>query len=339
MGDRIVSGKGTDTDNAIDVALRPSSFGEFVGQHHVTDNLRVYIEAAKGRKDVLDHVLLSGPSGLGKTTLSRIISNEMGAVFRGSSGPALEKCSDLVGILTSLNRGDILFIDEIHRLNHSVKEYLYSAMEDFFLDIVIDQGPNARSVKINVAPFTLIGATTREGLIPPPLRGRFGILEKLDFYPPEELAAIVKRSASILRIDIDDGGALEVAKRGRGTPRIVNRYLARIRDFAQVLGHDVITKKTADEGLRKIGVNESGLDRMDRKILEVISSHEGPVGLKTIAISVGEEQDTIEEVYEPYLIQESYIKKTPRGRVLSPAGYRLLGLEPGSAPSLFDGEN
>lgn len=335
--DRVVSGKSFENEVLFETRLRPSTFNEFVGQEKVTSNLKVYIQAAGERDDVLDHVLLSGPSGLGKTTLARIIAGEMGSALRITSGPALEKSGDLVGILSSLNRNDALFIDEIHRLNHTVKEYLFSAMEDFNLDIVIDQGPGARTVKINISPFTLIGATTREGLIPIPLRGRFGILEKLDFYPPEELALIVKRSAGILDISIDEEGALEIAERGRGTPRIVNRYLARVRDFAQVLGHSTITGKVAREGLKRIGVNEQGLDRMDRKILNVIGSHRGPVGLKTIAISVGEEQDTIEDVYEPYLIQENLIKKTPRGRALSPSGYKTIGKQSGAdEQTLFD---
>ena len=251
ISDRIVSGKSFEDEALFESKLRPSTFNEFVGQKEVTYNLPVYIQAAKERGDVLDHVLLSGPSGLGKTTLSRIIANEMGSVFRVTSGPALEKSGDLVGILSSLNKSDVLFIDEIHRLNHTVKEYLFSAMEDFNLDIVIDQGPSARTVKISIAPFTLIGATTREGLIPVPLRGRFGILEKLDFYPAEELAQIAKRSAGILNIPIDDEGAVEIARRSRGTPRIVNRYLARVRDFAQVLGHETITREVANKGLEK----------------------------------------------------------------------------------------
>lgn len=338
ISDRIVSGKSFDNETVFEKQLRPSTFEEFIGQEQVTSNLEVYIQAARERDDVLDHVLLSGPSGLGKTTLSRIIANEMGAAMRITSGPALEKSSDLVGILSSLNRNDVLFIDEIHRLNNTVKEYLFSAMEDFNLDIVIDQGPSARTVKISLSPFTLIGATTREGLIPVPLRGRFGILEKLVFYPPEELAQIVKRSAGILNIAVDNEGAFEIAKRGRGTPRIVNRYLARIRDFAQVLGHATVTGKVACKGLERIGVNSLGLDRMDRKILKVLGSHNGPVGLKTIAISVGEETDTIEEIYEPYLIQANLIKKTSRGRVLSPAGFRIAGKPaPADEQTLFDG--
>ncbi|MFH1709091.1 MAG: Holliday junction branch migration DNA helicase RuvB [Planctomycetota bacterium] len=336
MADRIVSGREHGDDAQFDARLRPASFTDFIGQTPVTGNLQVFITAARARGDVLDHVLLSGPSGLGKTTLARIIAAEMGAVFRGTSGPALERSSDLVGILTSLSRGDVLFVDEIHRLSHTVKEYLYSAMEDFFLDIVIDQGPNARTVKINIAPFTLVGATTREGLLPAPLRGRFGILEKLDFYPPADLARIVKRTAGILGIAVDPAGAEEIAVRGRGTPRVVNRYIARVRDFAQVQGHARITPAMAREGLEKIGVNAVGLDRMDLKILNVIRAHNNPVGIKTIAISVGEEEDTIEEVYEPFLIQQNYIRKTSRGRLLSPAGYRILGDEPPAAAGLFE---
>jgi len=337
--ERIVSGKRFEEETQFEKKLRPATFEEFVGQEKVTYNLKVYIQAAKERGDALDHVLLSGPSGLGKTTLARIIANELGVTFRATSGPALEKSGDLVGILSSLTPHDVLFIDEIHRLNHTVKEYLFSAMEDFQLDIVIDQGPSARSVRINIVPFTLVGATTREGLLPLPMRGRFGILEKLDFYPPEELALIVKRSARILGVAIDEEGTMEIARRARGTPRIANRYLARVRDFAQVLGHGVITREVAREGLEKIGVNSRGLDRMDMKILEVLGAHTGPVGLKTIAISVGEEADTIEEVYEPYLIQAKLINKTPRGRVLSPAGYRLIGKHRPGEKTLFDVED
>lgn len=337
MTERLVSEKAFGDDTHFDKKLRPASFKEFVGQKQVIGNLAIYIQAAKERGDVLDHVLVSGPSGLGKTTLARIIANEMGMIFRSTSGPALEKSSDLVGILTSLNKYDMLFIDEIHRLNNTVKEYLYSAMEDFCLDIVIDQGPSARTIKINIAPFTLVGATTREGLLPAPLRGRFGIIEKLDFYPVNELREIVKRSAKILDIVIDNKGAQEIAARGRGTPRIVNRYLSRIRDFAQVLGDSRIDGEAARGGLEKMGVNQVGLDKMDMKILQTIASYDGPVGLKTIAISVGEEEDTIAEVYEPFLIKGNFIKKTARGRTLSPAGYKMAGRNNKSGDNtLFD---
>ncbi len=315
-------------DRELDTTLRPLRFEDFEGQKKIVENLRVFITAARGRGEALDHVLLTGPPGLGKTTLSHIISNEMHAAMRMTSGPVLEKPGDLAGLLTGLEIGDVLFIDEIHRLSPVVEEYLYSAMEDFTLDIMIDTGPNARSVKIELKPFTLIGATTRAGLLTAPLRARFGITNRLDYYSVEQLRHIVVRSARILRIDIDDrDGALEIARRSRGTPRIANRLLRRARDFAQVKGDGVITRAIADYALNALEVDEHGLDEMDMRILSVIVDkfHGGPVGLNTLAIAVGEEPGTIEEVYEPYLIQEGYIQRTPRGRELTPAGYGLLG--------------
>lgn len=315
-------------DHELDLTLRPLRFEDFEGQRNIVENLRVFITAARGRGEALDHVLLTGPPGLGKTTLSHIISNEMQASMRMTSGPVLEKPGDLAGLLTGLDQGDVLFIDEIHRLSPVVEEYLYSAMEDFTLDIMIDTGPNARSVRIELKPFTLIGATTRAGLLTAPLRARFGITNRLDYYTVEQLRHIVVRSARILRIEIDaQEGALEIARRSRGTPRIANRLLRRARDFAQVKGDGVITRDIADYALNALEVDEHGLDEMDTRILSAIVEKfgGGPVGLNTLAVAVGEEPGTIEEVYEPYLIQEGWIQRTPRGRELTPAGYALLG--------------
>jgi holliday junction DNA helicase RuvB len=315
-------------DHELDLTLRPLRFEDFEGQRNIVENLRVFITAARGRGEALDHVLLTGPPGLGKTTLSHIISNEMQASMRMTSGPVLEKPGDLAGLLTGLDQGDVLFIDEIHRLSPVVEEYLYSAMEDFTLDIMIDTGPNARSVRIELKPFTLIGATTRAGLLTAPLRARFGITNRLDYYTVEQLRHIVIRSARILRIEIDaQEGALEIARRSRGTPRIANRLLRRARDFAQVKGDGVITRGIADYALNALEVDEHGLDEMDTRILTAIVEKfgGGPVGLNTLAVAVGEEPGTIEEVYEPYLIQEGWIQRTPRGRELTPAGYVLLG--------------
>jgi holliday junction DNA helicase RuvB len=311
-------------DHELDLTLRPLRFEDFEGQRNIVENLRVFITAARGRGEALDHVLLTGPPGLGKTT----ISNEMQASMRMTSGPVLEKPGDLAGLLTGLDQGDVLFIDEIHRLSPVVEEYLYSAMEDFTLDIMIDTGPNARSVRIELKPFTLIGATTRAGLLTAPLRARFGITNRLDYYTVEQLRHIVIRSARILRIEIDaQEGALEIARRSRGTPRIANRLLRRARDFAQVKGDGVITRGIADYALNALEVDEHGLDEMDTRILTAIVEKfgGGPVGLNTLAVAVGEEPGTIEEVYEPYLIQEGWIQRTPRGRELTPAGYVLLG--------------
>jgi len=308
-----------------ELTLRPRSFDEFIGQKKVVNNLRVYIEAARNRDEALDHILFSGPPGLGKTTLGHIVAHEIGTEFRSTSGPVLEKPADLAGILTKLGRFDVFFIDEIHRVNVAVEEYLYSAMEDYSIDILIDQGPHARSIKIDVPPFTLIGATTREGLLTTPFRARFGVLEKLDYYPPEELLEVIRRSSKILKIDVDESAAELVAGRSRGTPREANRYLRRIRDLAQVRSHGRITLQLAEEGLRMLGIDEAGLDAMDRRILRTLIRHGGgPLGLKTIAVSVGETEDTIEDVYEPYLIQQAFLKKTPRGRVAAQRAFEHM---------------
>ena len=313
-------------DKNLDLTLRPKRFSDFIGQNRIKENLLIYIEAAKKRGEPLDHILFSGPPGLGKTTLSQIIANEINTSIKTTSGPILDKPVDLAGILSNLQQGDILFIDEIHRMNTTVEEYLYSAMEDFSIDIIIDQGPKARSVKINLPKFTLIGSTTREGLLTAPLRSRFGVLEKLVFYPWTDLYRIVNNSARILSIQINEKGAEIIAKRSRGTPRITNRFLRRIRDVAQVRGNDIITEEVARMGLEMLGVDENGLGDMDRKILEtVIRYGGGPVGLKTIAVSVSEEEDTIEEVYESFLIQNGYLDKTPRGRIATKLAYEHLG--------------
>ena len=315
-------------DKNLDITLRPKRFDDFIGQNRIKENLLIYIEAAKKRKEPLDHILFSGPPGLGKTTLSQIIANEINTTIKTTSGPILDKPVDLAGILTNLQHGDILFIDEIHRMNTTVEEYLYSAMEDFSIDIIIDQGPKARSVKINLPKFTLIGSTTREGLLTAPLRSRFGVLEKLEFYDWTDLYKIVCNSSRILSIQIDEKAAEIIAKRSRGTPRIANRFLRRIRDVAQVRGNDVINEEVARMGLEMLGVDENGLGDMDRKILETIIRYGGgPVGIKTIAVSVSEEEDTVEEVYEAFLIQKGYLDKTPRGRIATKLAYEHLGYQ------------
>jgi len=322
----ILSGLPDTEDLSLDHLLRPHRFGDFPGQEDVKRNLRVYIEAAKKRGEPLDHVLFSGPPGLGKTTLAGIIAEEMGANLKSTSGPVLEKPGDLVGILTNLEEGDILFIDEVHRLSHVVEEYLYSAMEDFEVDIIIDQGPSARTVKIPLPRFTLIGATTREGLLTGPLRSRFGVREKLEFYPPEDLCRIALNSARKLEAEVALSAASLIAERARGTPRVVNRFLRRIRDVADLRSGGAVTEAIAREGLQMLGVDEHGLDGMDRKILEALMRSRGrPVGIKTVAVTVGEEEGTIEDVYEPYLIQQGYVEKTPRGRVPTELAFERYG--------------
>lgn len=313
----------------IDIALRPFSFEEFVGQRNIVDNLKIWTAAARQRGEALDHVLLTGPPGLGKTTLSLIISREMNANISKTSGPALEKPADLAGLLTNLNEGDILFIDEIHRLSVAVEEYLYSAMEDYHLDIMLDTGPSARTVQLKLPRFTLVGATTRAGLLTAPLRSRFGINERLDYYPAEELKIVVLRSASILKVKIDEDAAFEIAKRSRGTPRIANRILNRTRDFAEVKGDGKITRKIATQALEALEVDNYGLDDMDKRILLAILENfkGGPVGIGTIATAVGEEVDTIEEVYEPFLIQQGFLMRTPRGRVATDKCYDYFNIE------------
>lgn len=326
--ERITSPVVSSEDRKYESALRPLNFSEFVGQDKVKENLEVFIKAAKERKDVLDHVLFHGPPGIGKTTLAYIIASEMGVNIRPTSGPVIERAGDLAGILTNLEEGDILFIDEIHRLPRTIEEYLYSSMEEFCIDIVIGEGPKARSVKIPLKRFTLVGATTRIGLLTSPLRNRFGIMHRLDYYTTEELKAIVKRAAGLLKVEITEEGAEEIAKRARGTPRVANRLLRRIRDYAQVKGSGIIDEKIARHALDRMDVDEEGLDEMDKKILDVIINKfgGGPVGLKSLAIAVGEETDTIEEVYESFLVRKGFIKKTAKGRVVTPLAYKHLGM-------------
>ena len=323
-------------------ALRPLRFGDFSGQQKVVDNLEVFVEAAKYRGEPLDHTLLHGPPGLGKTTLSNIIANELGVGFKITSGPVLDKPGDLAGILTSLEPRDVLFIDEIHRLSPLVEEYLYSAMEDYRIDIMIDKGPSARSIQIDLNPFTLVGATTRSGLLTAPLRARFGINLHLEYYGPEMLQKIIKRSAMIIKVPIDDDAAIEIARRSRGTPRIANALLRRVRDFAQVKGNGRIDRDIARLSLSALNIDQYGLDEIDNKILLTIIDkfRGGPVGVSTIATAIGEDTGTVEEVYEPYLIMEGFIKRTPRGRMVTPLAYQHLGRPMTGSnavePTLFD---
>ena len=326
-------------NTAFDNKLRPSRFDDFVGQEKVRDRLLLAVKAAKERGETLDHVLLSGPPGLGKTTLSYILGEAMGSHVKTTSGPVITKPGDLAGLLTSLEPGDFVFIDEIHRMAKTVEEYLYSAMEDFAIDIMIDQGPNARSVRLELPRFTLVGATTRIGLIAAPLRARFGLVNRLSFYEPAELAEIVTRSADKLGVSIEPDGAMEIARRARGTPRIANNLLRRVRDYAQVKAGNVITGDVAKASLSLLEIDPHGLDEMDLKILETIVGKfgGGPVGLSTIAVSVGEEPDTIEEAYEPFLIMEGYLERTPKGRVATSLAYQRLGLKPlAQQGTLFD---
>jgi Holliday junction DNA helicase RuvB len=331
-----------DDEQQFELSLRPTRLAEYIGQRRATDNLRIYIKAALGRNEALDHVLLSGPPGLGKTTLANIISNEMKAELRSTAGPVIEKAGDLAALLTNLQEGDVLFIDEIHRLNPAIEEVLYPAMEDYQLDLMIGQGTAARSIKLELPKFTLIGATTRAGLITAPLRGRFGIVFHLDFYNHDDLEVIVKRSADILGVEIDAGGSREIARRARGTPRIVNRLLRRVRDYAEVDYDGRITQEVASDALNRMEVDTYGLDEVDRKLLMTIIEKfgGGPVGLGTISASIHEEKDSIEEIIEPYLIQIGFLNRTPRGRMATRLAYEHFGINLPSSnkPGLFDAE-
>jgi Holliday junction DNA helicase RuvB len=330
MPERTISDVLNKPDAALEVTLRPSLFSDFTGQAKVKERLEITVAAARQRGEALDHILLSGPPGLGKTTLANIIAGAMGASLKCTSGPTIEKAGDLAGLLTNLEEGDVLFIDEIHRLQKTIEEYLYPAMEDFKLDIIIDQGPNARSVRLNLPRFTLIGATTRSGLLTAPLLTRFPVRERLDYYDAAQLQKIVIRSARLLGIATEESGATEIARRSRGTPRIANNLLRRVRDYAQVKGDGRITRAVADSALAILEIDENGLDEMDKRILEAVIAKfgGGPVGVNSLAVAVGEEPDTLEEVYEPYLIMEGYLKRTPQGRVATELSYRKIGVQP-----------
>ncbi len=331
-------------ESSAEATLRPSRLDEFVGQANVKENLQIAIDAAKQRGEPLDHLLFFGPPGLGKTTLAILIAREMGVNIRTSSGPVLERPGDLVGLLTTLRRGDVLFIDEIHRLRPALEEFLYPAMEDYRVDVRIAEGPNAQTIPMEVEPFTLIGASTRYGMLTPPMRARFGVVERLGYYPTDDLRQIVLRSARILAVEIAPDGAVEIAKRSRGTPRVANRLLRRVRDYAQVRADGTISREVAEAGLGRLNVDEYGLDDMDARILQIIIEKfdGGPVGLNTIAVAVGEDAGTLEEVYEPFLIQQGFLHRTPRGRTATPAAYRHFGYTPpaqtGEQPSMFGDE-
>src|SRR5215813_7258482 len=339
MPERMISDVLAEPDVALEMTLRPSLFSEFTGQAKVKERLEITVEAAKQRREAIDHILLSGPPGLGKTTLANILAKAMGANLKSTSGPTIEKAGDLAGLLTNLEEGDVLFIDEIHRLQKTIEEYLYPAMEDFKLDIIIDQGPNARSVRLALPRFTLIGATTRSGLLTAPLLTRFPIRERLDYYQADQLQQIVLRSARLLNVEIEEKGAREIARRSRGTPRIANNVLRRVRDYAQVRHEGRITCDVAEKALAMLEIDENGLDEMDKRILETVIAKfgGGPVGVSSLAVAVGEEPDTLEEVYEPYLIMEGYLKRTPQGRVATERSYEKIGLKApsGKQSSLF----